>query len=128
MGKAGVHIEIAGEAPVFRVAVLRELFVLENVRDLLIDQLNLLVFVEEQSAIFPSQTKTMKFIGVLAALANRHRPVLVNGGVGFATFAAGDALSQGARSTVVMGSRNMSELSWQQQFAERCVTEIVVLY
>ena len=34
-------------------------------------------------------------IGVITAITNRQRHLLVNGGVGFSTFAAGDALSQG---------------------------------
>lgn len=66
----------------------------------------------------------MKIIGVLVALANRHRPVLINGGVGFITFSTGDALSQGARPLqLVVGQEvaAVTKVSWQQQFADRCI-------
>ncbi|CAN0198168.1 unnamed protein product [Ectocarpus sp. 12 AP-2014] len=68
----------------------------------------------------------MKVFGssLIAALANR-RSTLINGAVGFSTFAVGDALSQGARpqsQLVVAGRRRehqLEELSWQQQFIDR---------
>ncbi|CAN0003722.1 unnamed protein product [Ectocarpus sp. 6 AP-2014] len=68
----------------------------------------------------------MKVFGssLIAALANR-RSTLINGAVGFSTFAVGDALSQGARpqsQLVVAGRRRQhqsEEPSWQQQFIDR---------
>ncbi|CAB1096995.1 unnamed protein product [Ectocarpus sp. CCAP 1310/34] len=68
----------------------------------------------------------MKVFGssLIAALANR-RSTLINGAVGFSTFAVGDALSQGARpqsQLVVAGWRRQhqsEESSWQQQFIDR---------
>lgn len=67
----------------------------------------------------------MKVIGVLAALAQRHRPVLINSGVGFATFAVGDALSQGARPLQPVATTPTpaaaGQQSWQRQLADRWV-------
>ena len=63
-------------------------------------------------------------IGVITAITNRQRHLLVNGGVGFSTFAAGDALSQGARCpplSMSAGQEVAAEPSWGQQFVERCV-------
>lgn len=67
-----------------------------------------------------------RVIGVIAAIANRRRHVLVNGGVGFSTFAVGDALSQGARPlplsvSVGQEAAAAADQSWGQQFVERCV-------
>lgn len=58
---------------------------------------------------------------------------MINAGVGFSTFAVGDALSQGARQLqqpqiVFTGRRQQQQRqqeqqeqqSWQQQFMERC--------
>ncbi|CAN0046810.1 unnamed protein product [Pylaiella littoralis] len=70
----------------------------------------------------------MKVLGssLIAALANR-RSTLINAGVGFSTFAVGDALSQGARrpqqpQIVLAGRRQQQQQqssSWQEQFIER---------
>lgn len=71
-----------------------------------------------------------RVIGVIAAIANRQRHVLVNGGVGFSTFAIGDALSQGARSpplSMSIGQEVVAEPSWGQQFVDRCVKNYVFL-
>ena len=66
----------------------------------------------------------MRVVGVIAAIANRQRLVLVNGGVGFSTFAVGDALSQGARPPPLpmsVSQEAVTKPSWGQRFVERCV-------
>lgn len=76
----------------------------------------------------------MKVIGssIIAALAQR-KSTLINAGVGFSTFAVGDAISQGARpqpqALLAEGQRRqqqqLAEPSWRQQFVgelqQRCV-------
>lgn len=69
-----------------------------------------------------------KVIGVITAVANRRRHVLVNSGIGFFSFAVGDALSQGAREplplpvSVLVGQEVAVEPSLGQQLMERYVS------
>lgn len=66
-------------------------------------------------------------MSILAATLSRRRPALVNAGVGFATFAAGDVLAQGSfpPPALIFETRNEGELSgikntsWLQSLSDR---------
>lgn len=69
----------------------------------------------------------MNFFRLLATLAARQKPFIVNGSVGFTTFAVGDVLSQGARplpppptpTALGITPAIRQKPSWQQLIAER---------
>lgn len=67
-------------------------------------------------------------MSILATTMSRHRPTLVNGSVGFTTFAAGDVLAQGAFASPDIsladtgsktGITGTESNSWLQTFVDR---------
>lgn len=69
----------------------------------------------------------MNLFRLLATLAVRQKPIIINGSVGFTTFAVGDMLSQGARplrppptpTAVGITPAIQQKPSWQQLIGDR---------